>query len=449
MHSVTVSVRECWACEGVGIPEQAGDLATRSKVVYYALLMQSGRDYIPRELNERWRRAASQFPVLLLTGPRQVGKTTFLQHVLEQPRQYVTLDDPAVRALAKDDPALFLQRYRAPVLIDEIQYAPQLLPLIKQQVDRDQQPGLFWLTGSQQFHLMRGISETLAGRVAIVNLLGFSRRERHRRNLAVEPFLPTPQRLSERSVPETTSTLDEIYQDIWLGSMPALASGRITDRDLYYSSYLQTYLQRDVKDLAQVGDESAFLRFLRACAARTGQLLNLSDLARDADVAVNTAKNWLSILQASFQVHLLQPYHSNVTKRLVKAPKLYFLDTGLAAYLTEWSSAKTLEAGAMSGAIFETHVLGELLKSWWHRARSPSLYYYRDKDQKEIDFVIVENNTMYPIEVKKTASPSRDDVKVFARLEQFGLEVGPGAVICLGPWLPLGPSAHAVPVGMI
>jgi hypothetical protein len=231
--------------------------------------------------------------------------------------------------------------------------------------------------------------------------------------------------------------------------MPALASGRITDRDLFFSSYLQTYLQRDVKDLAQVGDESAFLRFLRACAARTAQLLNLTELARDADVAVNTAKNWLSILQASLQIRLLQPYHSNLTKRLVKAPKLYFLDTGLCAYLTEWSSAKTLEAGAMSGPILETYVFGELLKSWWHRGRSPSLYFYRDKDQKEIDFVMIEDDTLYPIEVKKTASPGRDDVRVFTRLKQFGMRVGPGAVICLGPWLPLDRAAQAVPLGMI
>ncbi|MCC5830769.1 MAG: ATP-binding protein [Phycisphaeraceae bacterium] len=412
--------------------------------------MQNGRDYYLRELRDRWAQASSQFPVLLLTGPRQVGKTTFLRHHQEANRQYVSLDDPSVRALAQDDPALFMQRYSAPVLIDEIQYAPQLLPLIKMEADRRRQAGLFWLTGSQQFQMMRGISETLAGRVAMVNLLGFSRRERYRLKLEIEPFLPTAERMNARDDAMIGPTVNPLYQDIWLGGMPALASGRIKDRELFHSSYLQTYLQRDVRDLAQVGDESAFLRFLRACAARTAQMLSLTDLARDADVAVNTAKKWLSILQASFQVHLLQPYHTNLSKRLVKTPKLYFLDTGLCAYLTAWSSAKSLEAGAMSGAIFETYVLTELLKSWWHRGRSPSLYYYRDKDQKEIDFVFVEDNTLYPVEVKKTASPSRDDVKAFSRLESLGLHVGPGALVCLREEaLPLSNAVQAIPVSMI
>jgi len=396
-----------------------------------------------------WLEAGQQFPVLLLTGPRQVGKTTLLQHLCEDERTYVTLDDPNLRALAREDPGLFLQRFEPPLLIDEIQYAPELLPHVKMSVDSGRKPGDFWLTGSQQFQMMRGVSETLAGRVAILNLLGFSNRERHKLSLEVPPFLPGRENSDSRA-DAVDSTLKQVFHDIWLGAFPALTAGAVTDRDIYYSSYLQTYLQRDVKDLSQVGDEATFVRFLRACAARTGQMLNLTDLARDADIAVNTAKNWLSILQASFQVHILQPYHTNVTKRLVKAPKLYMLDTGLCAYLTEWSSPETLAAGAMAGAIFETHVFCELMKSWWHRGRQLRIYYYRDKDKKEVDFLVEQDQQLYPIEVKVTATPKRELAKSFRPLAKLQKPIGKAAVVCLCPQaIPLSETVDAVPVGMI
>jgi len=406
--------------------------------------------YHSRSARDCWQSASEQFPVLLLTGPRQVGKTTFLQHICEKSRRYVTLDDPSLRTLGNEDPALFLQRFEPPVLIDEIQYAPQLLPLIKMAVDAERKPGMFWLTGSQQFRMMKGVSETLAGRVAILNLLGFSNRERHKLHLGLPPFLPTHERIAERDTSGRRTSLAAVYRDIWTGSFPALIAGPVRNRDLFYSSYLQTYLQRDVKDLAQVGSEAAFLRFLKATAARTAQMLNLSDLARDADVSVNTAKNWLSILQASLQVYLLRPYHTKVVQRLVKRPKLYFLDTGLCAYLTEWSSPGTLEAGAMSGPILETHVLAEVLKSWWHRGLSPQLYYYRDKDGKEIDFLFVQDRTLYPVEVKKAASPKPEWVRSFSALERLGLNVGEGGVVCLCKQiLPIVKRANAIPVGLL
>ncbi|MFW5693089.1 MAG: ATP-binding protein [Thermoguttaceae bacterium] len=406
--------------------------------------------YLERSMKDCWTRAGRQFPVLLLTGPRQVGKTTLLEHLREDGRRYVTLDDPTLRTLAVDDPALFLQRFEPPVLIDEIQYAPQLLPLVKMRVDAQRRPGMFWLTGSQQFQLMQGISETLAGRVAILNLLGLSSRERHRQELNVPPFLPTRAAVAEREGSAARSDLNSLYNDIWLGAFPSLTAGPIHDRDLFYSSYLQTYLQRDVKDLAQVGNEMAFVRFLRACAARTAQMLNLSELARDADVAVNTAKSWLSILQASFQVYLLQPYFSNLTRRLVKAPKLYFLDTGLAAYLTEWSSPETLAAGAMAGPMLETHVLCELLKSWWHRGKSPRLYYYRDRDGHEIDFLFLQDQVLHPAEVKKTASPRREMAQPLAAVSGLKQPVGEGVLLCLCPQtVPLTQDVDAVPVGVI
>lgn len=309
---------------------------------------------------------------------------------------------------------------------------------------------MFWLTGSQQFQMMKGVSETLAGRVAILNLLGFSRRERHRLALDVPPFLPTQNVLAARQDAGPPQTLAAVYQEMWTGGFPALVAGPVEDRDLFYGSYLQTYLQRDVRDLARVGDETAFLRFLKACAARTGQLLNLSDLARDADLSLNTAKAWLSILQASFQVYLLQPYHSNLTKRLVKTPKLYFLDTGLCAYLSEWSSPRTLEAGAMADPLFETHVFAEVLKSWWHQGEAPQVYYYRDRDGKEVDLLFLQDQTLYPVEIKRSASPKREWVRGFPGLDRFAEDRGEGGVVCLCPQsLPLADRATAIPVGLL
>jgi uncharacterized protein len=406
--------------------------------------------YHPRTIREPWLKASREFPVLLLTGPRQVGKTTFLQHVREKGRNYVTLDDPGIKALANDDPELFLQRFPPPVLIDEIQYAPRLLPYVKMAVDAARMPGAFWLTGSQQFQMMKGVSETLAGRVAIVNMLGFSSRERHKLDLDVPPFLPTAKSIAQREQSAAKAGLAGVLKDIWRGAFPALVAGPVKNRDVFYSSYLQTYLQRDVKDLAQVGSEAGFVRFLKACAARTGQLLNLSELARDTDVAVNTAKSWLSVLQASCQVFLLPPYHTNVTKRLVKAPKLYFLDTGLCAYLTEWSTPQTLEAGAMAGAIFETHVLAEILKSWWHRMKTPHLYYFRDRDGREIDFLLVQDQRLFPVEAKKSATLRSEWAQPFASLKRLSKGRVEGGVVCLAPQaLPLGVNMTAIPVGLI
>jgi len=406
--------------------------------------------YVPRTLENTVLNAAQQFPVVLLTGARQVGKTTLLRYLSQGARTYVTLDDPLVLSLAKTDPPLFLQRFAPPVLIDEIQYAPELLPYIKMAADRAGQGGLFWLTGSQLFHLMQGVSESLAGRVAILHLLGLSRPEALGQGRDAAAFLPLPGEVAQRMGERDKLSLPALYRLIWRGALPAIALNEQVDRDLFYSSYVQTYLQRDVRDLARVGDELAFLRFLRAAAARTGQLLNLADLARDADVAPNTAKNWLSILQTAEIVYLLEPYQTNVTQRLIKTPKLYFLDTGLAAYLTEWASPATLEAGAMSGPILETWVVTELLKSYWHNGRRPPFYFYRDKDLREIDLLLVQDGVVYPLEIKKTASPSRQDVRHFTTLEKLGLTMGPGGVICLVEQsLPLTGTMQSIPAWAI
>lgn len=408
--------------------------------------------YIYRTLENFFINASQHFPVLLLTGARQVGKTTFLQHLCGKERSYITLDNPMLRSLAKQDPGLFLQRFIYPLLIDEIQYAPELLPFIKMAVDSEHKPGMFWLTGSQQFHLMKGVSESLAGRVGVINILGLSNREINGLGINNYPFLPTQKQLSTiaGNINTKPATLQGLYRKIWRGSFPALALHKEIDRNLFYSSYVQTYLQRDIRDLAKVGDEMAFLRFLRAAAARTGQLLNMTDMSRDANVSTNTAKSWLSILQASGIVYLLEPYHTNVSKRMVKTPKLYFLDTGLVSYLTEWSSPETLEAGAMSGAILETWILAEILKSFWHNGEPAPLYYYRDKDKKEIDLLIIRDGTIYPLEFKKSSSPTRDDVRHFGVLEKLNMPVGDGGVICLTDRvIPLTEKNQAIPVGML
>jgi len=402
--------------------------------------------YLKRTLTTVVKQASSQFPVLLVTGPRQVGKTTCLRHAAGKERTYVTLDDPQARILAKEDPKLFLQRFTAPVLIDEIQYAPELLPLIKIAVDTHQQRGDYWLTGSQQFHLMQNVSESLAGRVGILQLLGFSCRELDRQSEQTEPF--SPKRAIDNSV--SPPVLMDVYQRIWTGSFPAIAIDPQKDHDLFYGAYMQTYLQRDVKMLANIGDEISFLKFVRAAAARTGQLLNLAGMAADADIAPNTAKSWLSILKASGLVYLLEPYHTNINKRLIKSPKLYFLDTGLAAYLTEWSNSQTLEAGAMSGAIFETWVMSEIIKSYWHLGKSAPIYYYRDKDQREIDLLIVRDGTITPIEIKKTAMPTKSDIRHFSVLEKLKMPIAPGALLCMTERpMPLTETIQALPVSCL
>lgn len=405
--------------------------------------------YLKRTLETCIDKISSQFPILLVLGPRQVGKTTLLRHLSKNVRTYVTLEDPNIVQLAKEEPELFLQRFPPPILIDEIQYAPNLLPYIKMHVDQHPQSGSFWLTGSQQFHLMKGVTESLAGRVAIVNLLGLSLKEQQKHPNIAQPFLPDKTQLTHRSKYSPGLTLTSLYKIIWRGSFPAMHQAK-TDRDLFYSSYTQTYLQRDVRQLSQIGDTLHFLKFLRAAAARTGQLLNISEVARDSGISPMTAKNWLSILEASGIIYLLEPYHNNVTKRLIKAPKLYFLDTGLCAYLTEWSSPETLEAGAMSGAILETFIFTEILKSYWHNAKRAPLYYYRDKDKKEIDLLIVKDDVIYPLEFKKSAKADKTILSVFTVLDKLKKKIGPGGIICLTQTLlPLSANNEAIPVGYL
>lgn len=385
---------------------------------------------IQRTLAPVVQEVSRNFPILLITGPRQVGKTTLLESCSEETRRYVTLDDLDARNLALTDPGLFLQTYPPPVIIDEIQYAPNLFSYLKISVDRLKRNGLFWLTGSQKFQLMQGISESLAGRVAVLDLLGVSQSEIEGRR--TPPFLPTREWLDKANSenPQPLSLLG-MYERIWLGSFPRLHQGNPALKDIFFRSYVQTYLQRDIKDILNISDETAFFRFLGVVAARTGQLLNYSDLARNVDIDNKTAKAWLSLLETSGIIYLLHPWHSNVTKRLIKTPKLYFLDTGLCTYLTKWPDARSLEAGAMSGAILETYLFSEILKSYWHNGLTANFYYYRDTDQKEIDLLIEHGDKLYPVEFKKTGTPSQTATKHFPVLKNLEKPNGAGAVICM------------------
>lgn len=401
----------------------------------------------PRTLARTIHTVSASFPVLMVTGPRQVGKTTLLEMCAQDaPRRYVTLDDLDARALAQSDPALFLQTWPAPVIIDEVQYAPQLFSAIKLQVDREKTNGQFWLTGSQKFQLMRGITESLAGRVAIIDLLGLSQAELDGRADTSKPFVPTADWIASARQQANPKSLMDVFERIWLGAYPRLNAQGAEARDVFYRSYIQTYIQRDVQDVLKVSDQTAFNRFLTAVAARTAQLLNYASLARAVDVDNKTAKAWLSVLETSGLVYLLQPYHSNLTKRLVKAPKLYFLDTGLAAYLTRWPDAASLEAGAMSGALLETWAVSEILKSYWHNGREAPLFFYRDADQQEVDLIVESAGTLYPVEIKKTASPSHNAKRHFTVLDKLNKPVGPGAVLCFVERdIPLSREVTAIP----
>ncbi|MZQ96266.1 MAG: DUF4143 domain-containing protein [Acidaminobacter sp.] len=403
--------------------------------------------FINRALELIVKEVANSFPVLLLTGPRQVGKTTLLEKNAEKERKYVSLDDPAARQLAKEDPLLFLQRYEPPVIIDEIQYAPELLPYIKMHVDKGKKMGEFWLTGSQMFHMMKGVSESLAGRVGIIPMQGLSISELNK--IPNEPYSTDTKRLMNRIGSAKKMNLIEVYERIYKGSMPALYE-REQSIERFYASYVDTYIHRDIRDLTQVADEMQFQRFLTACAARTSQMVNYSELAKDVGISAPTAKNWLSILVTSGIVVLIEPYFNNALKRIIKAPNMYFMDTGLCAYLTRWTSSEALEVSAMSGAFFETFVVSEIIKSYLNAGKRPPVFYYRDSDQKEIDLIIEENGRLYPIEIKKSSNPQKSAGRHFSILEKTGLECGMGNVVCMADdLLPITREVWAVPVWLI
>ena len=423
-------------------------------------------EYIPRAQEQLVLRYSQTFKVVAVTGPRQVGKTSMLRHLIESSedandeRRYVSLDNTRQRDLAKSDPELFLQRFRPPVLIDEIQYAPELLPYIKLAVDSSNKPGQFWITGSQPFHLMRSVSESLAGRVGIIEMLGLSHSEWS--GVASTPFLPSAEYFENRVEVCTRLNSDEVFERIAAGSFPGIATLPSDVRPAAYDALVDTYLMRDIRDLSQVADELKFRRFMTAVASLTARPVVYAELARMADVDQKTAKAWLSLLVSSYLVKLVQPYANNVLKRLVKQPVMHFIDTGLAAHLTGWNSSQALELGASSGRFFETHVFGEVYKSYANAGQRPPVWFFRNNDKKEIDLLLERDGTLYPVEVKQSANPSKGDIKNFSalepaaardlppELEAFRREIGLGTVVCLNPeTLPLSHNAWSFPVWAI
>lgn len=389
-------------------------------------------EYISRNLEAVVMQVTKEFPAVLVTGPRQVGKTTMLQKLMEGTnRKYVSLDDLNERSLAKSDPELFLQVHNPPVLIDEIQYAPELFPYIKIYADSHHEPGAFWLTGSQVFQMMKGVQESLAGRVAVLSMTSLAQAELA--GASMTPFKIDLEALKEREKLRIPADVQGIFERIYRGSMPAIVSGQNTNSQIFYGSFLSTYIERDVKLLSDAIDSLKFLRFITATAARCSQMLNVAEIAQDADINQKQAKNWLQILETLGIIFYLHPYSNNQLKRLVKTPKLYFYDTGLVCHLTRWSSPEVLENGAMNGAVLENYVVSEIAKTWLNSGKEPYMYYYRDKDAKEIDIVLEHDGILNPIEIKKTSNPGTELTRVFSLLDKASVPRGKGAVVCMKP----------------
>ena len=393
-------------------------------------------EYIKRHMEDQILRLSKSYAAILVTGPRQAGKTTMLKKLAEKEnigRKYISLDDLNAREIAKNDPALFLQLYSPPVLIDEVQYAPELFTYIKIHIDEKKTPGDFWLTGSQIFRLMQGVQESLAGRVALLHMSPMSQREVT--GAPCIPFTVDFERLLAERDSIKQMTTPEIFKRIWNGSMPGLVSGAYQDRNVYYSSYISTYVERDVRDISGSIDSLKFNRFITAVAARSSQLLNYKDIADDADIDMKTAKNWINILETLGIIFLLHPYSNNVLKRTIKTPKVYFYDTGLVCYLTRWSSPDVAESGAMNGALLENYAVSEIVKSYQNAGLEPFIYFYRDRDAKEIDVILEGDGKLCPIEIKKTALPDKRLTRVFEIIDKSSSKLGSGAVLCMAEQL--------------
>ena len=402
--------------------------------------------YIKRHIEEVLKSAVNEKGALCVTGARQVGKSTVLKTMFTSHKE-LTLDETRLLRLALEQPEEFFVQFEPPIFIDEIQYAPSLFPYIKIHIDKTREKGAFLLSGSQRYEMMSNVTESLAGRINLIDLYGLSLREILSDDFRGE-FMPTQEYLKQRN-PKPIK-YGEVWENIWRGFFPEIVTEG-TNWSRFYSSYVRTYLDRDVSKLGQVGNLLQFEKFMVAIAARTGQLLNIADVAKDIGISQQTAEKWLSVLIASNMVFVLKPYHNNVLKRLIKTAKIYFLDTGLASYLVGWDNAQVLRNGAMSGAFFETFVIGEIIKSWTNKegvTPNMNFFFFRDKDGNEIDLLIKRGDTLYPIEIKKHISCDKNDITAFKQLDKIAdMKRGEGCVVCMADdVLPITPTDKAVGV---
>ncbi|MDO5471405.1 MAG: ATP-binding protein [Akkermansia sp.] len=394
-------------------------MASKSQHLYY------------RTMKRKVEELSGYYPCVLVTGARQVGKSTLLRDMMPKGMKYVSLDDYVEAEQAKKDPVGFLERHGIPLCIDEVQYAPELLRAIKMKVDAGRQPGMYWLTGSQRFPMMKGVTESLAGRIGIVELMSMSQYEIVSQGEKAVPFIPdaAPELVNHAGLCD----MRLLFERIWRGGYPQLIQYPTMPLHDFFSSYLQTYVERDVQTLAQVGNKSAFVKLMRSAALRTGQQLVYSDLARDAEVSPKTAAAWVSILETSGIISILEPYHINSLKRLAKSPKLYFLDTGLCSWLAGCDDVEALMRSNISGAMLETWVYGQLLRSFANCGIAPRLYYFRDLNGAEVDFVLEKNHCLYPMEVKQSHRPNIGDLKGVTKIPTGDYELKPGLVFCTSP----------------
>ena len=398
---------------------------------------------IEREIKKSIKNINETFRILVVTGPRQVGKTTILKEMMPKNMKMVTLDDESLREEAKTNPKLFLQTFGKPLFIDEIQYAPELFPYIKMEVDKDNSRGQYWLSGSQTFELMKNVSESLAGRVGIIKMNSLTYKEI---NNNINDKIFDPENMEEKE----NIDVNELFEIIYNGGMPELCSTKNMDRNIFFQSSVNTYLDRDVRKLINAGNIETFQKFMRDMAIRNGQTLNYSDIANDLGVSAPTIKDWVNVLVSSRIVYLLEGYHNNKIERLTHMPKIVFMDSGLACFLAGYTSAKELQLSSNSGSFLETFIVSEIIKMYDNKGIPLDISHFRNKDTEEIDLIISKNSKIYPLEIKKTATPKRTMLKNFRYLEKAQIKLGNGGLICFyDKLLPIDDKKYYIPISSV
>lgn len=399
---------------------------------------------IEREAKKTILEVSEAFKVLLVTGPRQVGKTTLLKSIMPENMNYVTLDDENLRTMAQEDPKLFLEEHKAPLLIDEVQYAPNLFSYIKIKVDNENKPGMYWLTGSQQFKLMKNVQESLAGRVGIVRLNSFTYSEINKKAETKEIFNP------KKIVKSELIDVNTLYEYIFKGGMPELYNNDKMKREYFFNSYIETYLTRDVENAVSISNLETFKNFMITVASRNGEQLNYTKIGNEVGISDNTAKSWLNILVTSGIIYLLTPYNLSREKRVNHMPKIVWMDTGLCAFLAGYESARTLQMSAANGHYLETYVISEIIKSYNAVGINPNISYFRDKNKHEVDLVFFNAEEIYPFEIKKTSKPTKEMISSFEYLKDTKKKLMPGGIICLNDMLiKIDENNYSIPVSSI